>query len=53
MITQELFEGYNLALKTLFIPDPEYIIYGNSFTDPNNEVFNKRISDIKQIEKEA
>jgi len=41
------FDNYNRELLKKLIPDKETPIYGVSFTDPNDPIFNKSFEEIK------
>ena len=44
---KEIFDRHNRELKKKLLPVPEDPILGNSFIDPNAEIFNQPIKDLK------
>ena len=46
--SKKLFEQYNNELLKNLIPDKSTPIFGNSFTNPNDEIFNKSFEEIRQ-----
>ena len=47
MDSKKIFENLNRELMNKLIPDKSTPIFGNSFTNPNDEIFNKSFEEIK------
>ncbi len=45
--TQKIIDQNNLELMKKLIPDKSKPIFGNSFTNPNDEIFDKSFEEIK------
>jgi len=48
MDSKKIFDNLNRELMKNLIPDKSNPIFGNSFTNPNDEIFNKSFEQIKK-----
>lgn len=48
MNSNKIFDNLNRELMINLIPDKSTPIFGNSFTNPNDEIFNKSFEEIKK-----
>jgi len=48
MDSKKIFDNLNRELMKNLIPDKSTPIFGNSFTNPNDEIFNKSFEQIKK-----
>ena len=47
MNSKKIFDNLNRELMNKLIPDKSSPIFSNSFTNPNDEIFNKSFEEIK------
>ena len=48
MNSKKIFDNLNRELMQKLIPDKTTPIFGNSFTNPNDEIFNKSFEEIRK-----
>jgi len=48
MNSKKIFENLNRELMNKLIPDKSTPIFGNSFVNPNDEIFDKSFEEIRQ-----